>query len=418
MSETTAKRLIFVTSRLPWPTNSGRKVSLYHYCRGLHERYGYEITLFVFPEHDQPRNEQDKPDFISRVAFAAPFSRAEQAGNLLIKSLFGGRPLQAALFESRKSKRLLDRLVAEIKPDVMIFDMIRLAPYMKRYQGKTRLVLDLDDLLSVRYRRQLQASAEGSIAGRYEGALHPLTRRMLGAKFSRFILKTEARRVKRAEIKFSKKADGVILVSEGEVAHLNALLGESKAITVPTGVDIAAFSAARGMAKIPNTVGFVGNLSVPANVASLTHITEHVLPLLADVSLEVVGPTPEEIREKYKGNPQISLLGEVDNLPEALGRWQVFLAPITFGTGLKTKILEAMAAGLPVVTNAVGAEGIGAGTGSEILLAESAEAQAAAVKECLESPEKATEIGNAAAAFAAAHFAWEKCFAAFEALDL
>ena len=44
MAEHTAKRLIFVTSRLPWPTNSGRKVSLYHYCRGLHEKYGYEIS--------------------------------------------------------------------------------------------------------------------------------------------------------------------------------------------------------------------------------------------------------------------------------------------------------------------------------------------------------------------------------------
>ena len=415
---TDAKRLIFVTSRLPWPTNSGRKVSLYHYCRGLHEVYGYEITLFVFPEHDQPRTGADKPDFISRVEFAAPFSRAEQGWNLLTKSLLGGAPLQCALFESRKSKRLLDRLVDEIKPDVMLFDMIRLAPYMKRYRGRARLVLDLDDLLSVRYRRQLQAPAEGCVAGRYEGALRPAVRRLLRGWLGPAVLRTEARRVARAERRYTRLADGTVLVSPTETARLNALLGERKAVTVPTGVDAAAFSAAHRIKKVPHTVGFVGNLSVPANAASLAHIAENVLPLLTGVTLEVVGHTPDDIRARYQGHPQISLSGEVANLPETMGRWQVLLAPIAFGTGLKTKILEAMAAALPVVTNAVGAEGIGAEGGSEILLAETAEAQAAAVRECLESPVRAAAIGEAAAAFATAHFAWETCFKAFEALDL
>lgn len=417
MAEAAKKRLIFVTSRLPWPTNSGRKVSLYHYCRGLHEQYGYEITLFVFPEHDQPRRVTDKPAFISRVEFAAPFSRTEQCKNLLTKGLFGGAPLQCALFESRKSKRLLDRLVEEIKPTVMVFDMIRLAPYMKRYQGKTKCILDLDDLLSVRYRRQLTTPYEGNIAGRYAGALRPSTRRLLGGWLGHVILKTEARRVARAEIKMARKADGVILVSEKEAARLNKMLGENKAVAVPTGVDIAAFSVAKSISKKENTVGFVGNLSVAANAASLAYIAENILPLLAGVTLEVVGYTPDDIRSKYASNPQISLQGEVENLPAVLGTWQALLAPIAFGTGLKTKILEAMAAGLPTVTNAVGAEGIGATDGTHLLLAETAEAQAAAVRRLLEKKELATAIGNAAGTFTETHYAWEKCFQAFEALN-
>ncbi len=418
MAEHTAKRLIFVTSRLPWPTNSGRKVSLYHYCRGLHERYGYEITLFVFPEHDQPREAADKPDFIERVVFAPPFSRREQAFHLLTKSLLGGAPLQCALYESRKSKKMLDALVGETRPDVMIFDMIRTAPYMKRYLGRVRTILDLDDLLSLRYRRQLTAPREGHIAGRYAGAMRPATRRLLCGPLGRLALKTEARRVARAEIKFSKKADGVVLVSENEAKRLNERLGESKAVAVPTGVDIRAFSAAHGVEKAPSTVGFVGNLSVAANVASLAHIAERVMPLLGGVTLEVVGHTPAEIYARYGQNPQIRLLGEVEDLPSTLGRWQAFLSPIAFGTGLKTKILEAMAAGLPVVTNAVGAEGLGATDGTHFLLAEDGGTQAAALCRLLEDPYRAALMGRCAAEFAATHYAWEKCFRTFEALNL
>lgn len=407
------KRLLFVTSRLPWPQNSGRKVSLYHYCRGLAEVYGYEVTLFVFPEHDQPRESEGKPDFIKRVVFSAPISRLTKAMHLG-GALLCGTPLQCALFASRKNKKALDALVLELAPDVIMFDMIRTAPYMKRYQSRARLVLDLDDLLSLRYKRQLLAGATKGIAGRYEGALTRPAKRLLRGTLGRLVLATEARRVARAEKRFARMADGVILVSAKEAADLNRTLGESKAVAVPTGVDIAALLPATQIKKAPRTVGFMGNLSVPANVASLDYIAREVLPLLpSDVTLEVVGYAPDALRARYADTPQISFLGEVCDLAAALGRFQAFLSPIAFGTGLKTKILDAMAAGLPVITNAVGAEGIGAANGKELFVLESAAEQALAVTACLTDSEKAAEIGAAARAFVAANFAWEHCFTAF-----
>lgn len=66
------KRLLFVTTRLPFPPDSGRKVSLYHYCRGLSRDYGYEVDLFVFPEGDDRRDGAGKPDFISDIYLRIP----------------------------------------------------------------------------------------------------------------------------------------------------------------------------------------------------------------------------------------------------------------------------------------------------------------------------------------------------------
>ena len=86
-----SKRLLFVTSRLPWPVNSGRKESLYHYCRLLATHHGYEVSLFVFPEWDQPRDERDKPDFIKNVYFSHPIGGLTKCFSLfrsLISALF------------------------------------------------------------------------------------------------------------------------------------------------------------------------------------------------------------------------------------------------------------------------------------------------------------------------------------------
>lgn len=414
-----AKRLLFVTTRLPWPTNSGRRTSLYHYCRGLHEAYGYEVSLFAFPEWDQARSDKDKPPFISRVHFAAPIRRLTKLWRLLC-ALLRGTPYQNALYESGKNHRLLAELIAKEKPDVVIFDMLRLAPYMREATGRAKCILDLDDLLSVRYSRQLRArGADAGIAGKYAGAMSPITERLLcHGRVGRLILKSEQKRVARAELRYAKAADGVILVSAKETAKLNHALEKALTVTVPTGVDTAAFTV-DGVAKKSNTFGFVGNLYAAANVASLTEIITNVLPQLrVPFTFEVAGPCPDEVRARFAGVNGLAFLGEVESTARVMATWQFTLCPIAFGTGLKTKVLEAMAAGLPVLTNTLGAEGIGAVNGKELFVQEAPHDLAATAELLLTDTALCESIGEAARAFALANFDWNVIFKAFGQLDL
>lgn len=415
------KQLLFVTSRLPWPATSGRKVSLWHYCRGLAER-GFEVSLYVFPEWDQPRTAQGKPDFIREVRFAAPVGKGEKLRNLLFRSLFGKKrwPLQCALYYSRQNAAAIRDFAKELAAEVVIFDMIRTAPYMDAITPWTvRKILDLDDLLSLRYSRQLAAGVgDVSVAGRYAGGMSTLADRLLCRGIvGKWVLRAEQKRLAGAELRYAQEADGVILVSPMETAAFNRMLGEEKTVTVPMGVDIEAFSAALLVEKTPRTVGFVGNLHVAANVASLDRVIRHILPRLeGNFTFEVVGPCPPEVRERYQGASGVRLLGEVESLVPVVGKWQCMLSPIAFGSGIKTKILEAMAMGLPVVTNAVGAEGIP--PSPALLVAEEDAALADEVSRLLSDTARRAALGKEARAHVAAHFSWQEIFQEFAKLGL
>jgi len=258
------------------------------------------------------------------------------------------------------------------------------------------------------------------IAGHYAGGMSALSRRLFHkGPLAGLILRAEQRRLAIAEQRFAEKADGVILVSSRETAHLNALLGEEKAVCIPTGVDTAHFAPALQAEKRPATFGFVGNLFAEANRASLSFIVKEVLPRLErDFRFEVAGPCPDELKRELADVKGLCLLGEVDSLLPVVGGWQFTLCPIAFGTGIKTKILEAMAMGRAVITNDVGAEGIGAESGKELLLANDAVSLAMLTDRLLKSPEECVTVGEAGRRFVSRHFEWNQIFKEFSRLGL
>ena len=99
-------------------------------------------------------------------------------------------------------------------------------------------------------------------------------------------------------------------------------------------------------------------------------------------------------------------------------RTEVFLSPIAYGTGIKTKIVEAMAMGVPVLTNSVGKEGILAESEKEIVVSDDMKVLASWVDSLLSDPELAARIGNAGQQFSYNYFRWEKVFEVYREMGL
>ena len=134
--------------RLPFPATSGRKTSLYHYCRILSEELGYRLIVAAFLEKgDDP---QLKPEFIDRLEILPKPSATTKIKNIFVDSiLLKKKPMQVSLYWNPNARVVIDKIVQEEQPDIIIGDMVRSTEYIKNYP--IYRIADLDDRISLRY---------------------------------------------------------------------------------------------------------------------------------------------------------------------------------------------------------------------------------------------------------------------------
>jgi glycosyltransferase involved in cell wall biosynthesis len=116
---------------------------------------------------------------------------------------------------------------------------------------------------------------------------------------------------------------------------------------------------------------FIGNLAHRPNDDAVLYFMREVYPLvrerLPNVRLDIIGDNPSEAMTAYN-SPDVQILGYVPNVEPYLRNARVFIAPLRFGAGIKGKVGEAMAHGIPVVTTSIGAEGFGLTHGLDVMI--------------------------------------------------
>ena len=412
------KKLLFITTRIFWPTDSGRKVSLYYYCKGLHDKYGYDIYVFSFLEYGQSIEcLKNKPEFIKYVEIADSISKATKLQNLMFKSIFSlSWPLQCSLFYSKKNHDKILEYANHIKPDVILVDMVRLAPYYDAFKElNCKKVLDMDDMLSKRYRRQIGVDTKASIAGQYGNVMNSFFNRIVGFNFIKnIILRFESMLMQKAEIYFGRIYDSVVFVSQKECNELRNIIG-NKCVAVPMGVYMESFKRCYYQPTCENELCFVGNMAVAANADTLQMIVSDILPhIKSNYKFTVIGKCPDKLREQYKSNTRIRFTGGVRSIYDYARNASLFLAPIAYGSGIKTKILEAMAMQLPVLTNSVGAEGIDLINGDHFIVEDDNRLLAEKVDYYLCHKDEANRIAKSAQEAVFVNYEWNEIWKKLE----
>lgn len=413
------KTVLFVTARFPFPATSGRKTSLYHYCRILSERLGYRLVVAAFPEEgDDPAL---KPDFIEKLVPLPKPSGRKKICNLLFSSvLLKKKPMQVSLFWNPKAKKVIDRLIEEEKPSFVIADMIRCTEYLK--DAHAVKIADLDDRISLRYRRQFQRDPDGANPyGAYLKSLSKTIQKILLWKpIRRYVLKNEIRLLEKYETQIGKIYDKTVFVAEQEARDFNLELKEEKAFAVPIGVDTEYFSY-RKTGESGDYIGFLGAMNVAHNESAVEYFIRDIFPAVLkrvpQAKLMVIGGGVGERLEKYRSE-SVLFTGRVDDVRRYLTTCKVFVCPLTFGSGIKTKNLEAMSMGLPVVTTTVGAENVGAENGREWMIAEGEEEFARAVVRLFEDEPLREAMGRKASEYVGNRWTWENAEKSFRKIGL
>lgn len=208
----------------------------------------------------------------------------------------------------------------------------------------------------------------------------------------------------------------VAVVAPGEADRVRALVPRARVEVVANGVEAGPDPAPRADVG-PPTIGFHGRYGTRANREAAEFLVTEVLPLVqarhAGTRAVLIGSdVGPDVAALAAGDVEVT--GAVADVRAALARVDVYVAAMVSGTGIKNKVLEAMAAGRPVVATSLALDGIGEGPG--VVAADGAEALAEAAADLLADPGAAAALGAAGRARVVAEHGWDRSAAALEAL--
>ena len=227
------------------------------------------------------------------------------------------------------------------------------------------------------------------------------------------ILKSEVSLLKRYERNIAKSYNKTVFVADREAKILNNELNFDRAVAVPLGVDVEYYGEFFDkQKKNQHTIAFLGAMSVAHNEAGAIHFIRDIFPLIqervSDAKFIVVGGgITDQLKKAAKGNNSVIFTGRVEDVRTEVGKCQVFVCPLTFGSGIKTKNLEAMAMGVPVVTTTIGAENINAIDGQDWLVADDDREFAQAVVDLMRDDSKRRDMERNAFQFVEHCFTWK-----------
>lgn len=376
-------KLLFLTSRLPYPPDRGDRLRAYHFLRQLAQEHEVSLVSFIAGEQERP--------FLASLSPLCQQIRVVQMSSLRSAltvglNLWRGQPLQALYYRSAAMQQTVDEVLAALKPDLVYVHLFRMAQYVQHWSGYR--VVDLTDVIS-------------------QEISHSLAYRN---PFWRLVYRLEGPRIARYEQWVAQTFEESWLITRHDQQVLARLCPGANIQVVPNGVDMERFRPL-GQTAVPHRLIFVGHMGVFHNIDAAVHLATEVLPLvqqtLPDATLHLVGASPSEKVVVLGQLPGVTVTGFVDDLNGCLNESAVFVAPLRFAAGVQNKVLEAMAAGRAVVTSPIVNAGLGAQHGRELWVAEGAEKTAEAVTHLLTNPGQQTALGTAARAFVQQQFSWQ-----------
>ncbi len=198
-----------------------------------------------------------------------------------------------------------------------------------------------------------------------------------------------------AERRLARSGLRLVASSPRVAQELHELSRRRDVVVAPLALDPGAYDVAP--LSGPPVAGFLGTAAWPPTATALRRLVDRVWPLVLrrvpDARLRIAGRGTRSLLGPQPG-PGVELLGEVDSAADFLQQLSVLAYPLERGSGIKVKVLEAIASGLPVVTTREGCEGIDAGEGA--VIAEDDEALAAALVSILSDEEERRKRGLAA----------------------
>ncbi|KRW61934.1 glycosyltransferase family 4 protein [Pseudomonas sp. TTU2014-080ASC] len=387
-------RILWILPYSPWPTTSGGKTRQFHLLRSLAAR-GHRITLLLHSKQPMTDAERQALEPMLERLIVLP-RRPLRSLTTLTAALLAPYPLLACTNGMSKGLEQAARTLLQESWDVVQIE------HSYTFQPYERVL---------RERQQPFVMTEHNV----ESSLGSATYANMPAWLTPFI-HYDQWRYRRWERRVMKHAAQVIAVTEQDAQQLGSMLGRTLPVVV-NGVDCAHFASANP-APEQQRILFLGNYEYAPNVDAVKWMLDEILPLVwqrcPQARVAICGyALPEQWSQRWP-DARIEWHGFVPDLLQLQSSSSVFLAPLRHGGGSKLKVLEALAAGLPLVTTAQGASGLALHPGDDYLAGENPGQLADAVVQLLQTPQLAQQMGENGRAYVRQQHDWSVAAAQLE----
>ena len=374
-------KLIFLTSRFPYPINKGDKLRSYHQIKELSIQN--DIYLISLSESKVSERSIVELNKYCKSVHVYHISLINRIFNLF-KTLINNRPFQVNYFYHQKIQKKINSNISIINPDHIICQLVRTALYVKDEHSIPKTI-DYMDALS-----------------------KGLERRITISKFwQKPFVKMESQRMKRFENLAFEFFNNHIIISSSdrdEIAHIN----NKNIEIIPNGIDSNYFKKITTN-KIYDLI-FIGNLSYIPNIEAAKYISKTIIPILKEkipnIRILISGSNPSK-KVLRLANKNIKISGWVDDIRETYCSGKVFFAPMNLGSGLQNKLLEAMSLGIPCITSNLCNESLGGTHMKNIIIGNSAEEYISQILNILSNSELISDIGKNGSEYVNKKFSWE-----------
>lgn len=292
-----------------------------------------------------------------------------------------------------KMQTELTNLVNQVQFDIIYIDQPYMAPYFENMTvlPKTLTVLYEDDLAFNSMKRNLNYLS--------------IKRDGPAGYILNFIYNSTWRKMLNYQKRIWKKVDLIMTITEEEKNIVDSIEFGMNTYVFRPGVD----NVRQPIINESKNLVFVGNFRHHPNVDAALYFIYDILPQITDseVKLTIVGPAPPK-RLKSLASRRINITGFVTDIVPYLENSEIFVCPIRTSGGMRMKVLSAMAAGLPVISTSLGAEGLnGMHDGNELMIADDPHQFATTVEQLLKDKYKRIELATNARKVLLEYYSWE-----------
>lgn len=331
------------------PPDTGGKLRSYHLLRALQSEVDLRMVSYVRP--GVPAG------YAAALDAELPGSRVleiEGAAHGIATALWQSAahrvPLTVSRFTSAKVRHWLRREIADHRPDILLCDFLMPTASIPREPGVATILFE-HNVEAALWRRK--AASTGGAKG--------------------LLYKWEYSALLRYEAAALRRFDAVLAVSPDDKEQFEAMAPGVRVEVAETGVDIAAFVPPPDNVRSATDVVFVGSMDWQPNIQGVQWFVAEIWPAVIaacpDAVFHVVGRRPPAAIRALE-SASIRITGDVASVGPHLHGAAISVVPLLAGGGTRLKIYEAMAAGAPVVSTTVGAEGLDVVAGRDIELAD------------------------------------------------